>query len=66
MTAAGGLHAVISGLIQDWLLDPPAFDLVPAGRHILHVYLAGLGFHRGPPIAAARHAAAAEALPDRR
>jgi len=45
-TAAYGLHAVISGLIQDWLLEPGAFDLVPAGRHIFRVYLAGLGFDR--------------------
>ena len=43
-TAAFGLHAAISGLIQDWLLEPSVFDLVAAGRHIFHVYLAGLGF----------------------
>jgi TetR/AcrR family acrAB operon transcriptional repressor len=47
-TAAFGLHAVISGLIQDWLLEPGAFDLVPAGRHLFNVYLAGLGFERTP------------------
>lgn len=47
-TAAYGLHAVISGLIQDWLLEPGAFDLVPAGRHLFNVYLAGLGFERRP------------------
>lgn len=43
-TAAFGLHAAISGLIQDWLLEPGAFDLVAAGRHIFHIYRAGLGF----------------------
>jgi TetR/AcrR family transcriptional regulator, acrAB operon repressor len=50
-TAAYGLHAVISGLIQDWLLEPEAFDLVPAGRHIFRVYLAGLGFERPSMVA---------------
>lgn len=42
-TAAQGLHALIAGLIQDWLLDPAGFALVPAGRRVLHVYLRGLG-----------------------
>ena len=42
--AAQGLHALISGLIQNWLLDPEAFDLVPTGRRTFRVYLAGLGF----------------------
>ena len=42
--AAQGLHALISGLIQNWLLDPAAFDLVPTGRRTFRVYLAGLGF----------------------
>ncbi|VWX60018.1 TetR family transcriptional regulator [Burkholderiales bacterium 8X] len=45
-TAALGLHSLISGLIQDWLLEPGAFDLVPAGRQVFHAYLAGLGFKR--------------------
>ncbi|QRF58260.1 TetR family transcriptional regulator [Variovorax sp. UC122_21] len=44
--AAQGLHALISGLIQNWLLDPAAFDLVPTGRRTFRVYLAGLGFTR--------------------
>jgi len=44
--AAQGLHALISGLIQNWLLDPAAFDLVPTGRRTFRVYLAGLGFER--------------------
>lgn len=44
--AAQGLHALISGLIQNWLLDPAAFALVPTGRRALNVYLAGLGFDR--------------------
>ena len=44
--AAHGLHALISGLIQNWLLDPTAFDLVQTGRRTFQVYLAGLGFTR--------------------
>ena len=44
--AAQGLHALISGLIQNWLLDPEAFALVSAGRRTFNVYLAGLGFER--------------------
>ena len=44
--AAQGMHALISGLIQNWLLDPSAFDLVPTGRRTFRVYLAGLGFVR--------------------
>jgi len=41
--AAQGLHALVSGLIEDWLLDPTAFELVSAGRRLFHVYLGGLG-----------------------
>ena len=40
--AALGLHALIDGLIQNWMLDPAAFDLVKAGERILDTYLAGL------------------------
>lgn len=47
--AAQGLHALISGLIQNWLLDPEAFDLVLTGRRTFRVYLAGLGFDRNSP-----------------
>ncbi|RZL56267.1 MAG: TetR family transcriptional regulator [Variovorax sp.] len=50
--AAQGLHALISGLIQNWLLDPGAFELVEAGRQSFGVYVAGLGFER--PLAAKR------------
>jgi TetR/AcrR family acrAB operon transcriptional repressor len=49
--AAQGLHALVSGLIQNWLLDPEAFDLVTTGRRSFRVYLAGLGFAR--PLASA-------------
>lgn len=43
-TAALGLHVIMDGLIQNWLLDPGAFDLVDSGRDTMDVYLAGLGF----------------------
>lgn len=41
-TAALGLHALIDGLIQNWMLDPQAFDLERVGRQVLDAYLAGL------------------------
>jgi TetR/AcrR family transcriptional regulator, acrAB operon repressor len=40
--AAIGLHALIDGLIQNWMLDPEAFDLVKVGQDVLDTYLAGL------------------------
>jgi TetR/AcrR family acrAB operon transcriptional repressor len=40
--AALGLHALIDGLIQNWMLDPEAFDLVKVGTQVLDAYLAGL------------------------
>ncbi len=40
--AAVGLHALTSGLIDNWLLDPGAFDLVKVGTQALDAYLAGL------------------------
>jgi TetR/AcrR family acrAB operon transcriptional repressor len=41
--AAHGLHALIDGLIQNWLLDRSAFDLVRTGEHAVDAYLRGLG-----------------------
>jgi TetR/AcrR family acrAB operon transcriptional repressor len=40
--AALGLHALIDGLIQNWMLDPEAFDLVKVGTQVIDAYLAGL------------------------
>ncbi|MET0333644.1 MAG: TetR family transcriptional regulator [Rhizobacter sp.] len=40
--AALGLHALIDGLIQNWMLAPEAFDLVKTGQQVLDAYLAGL------------------------
>jgi TetR/AcrR family transcriptional regulator, acrAB operon repressor len=41
-SAAIGLHALIDGLIQNWLLDQTAFDLVKVGKQVIEAYLAGL------------------------
>ena len=40
--AAIGLHALLDGLIQNWMLDPSGFDLVKVGPQALDAYLAGL------------------------
>jgi len=40
--AAIGMFALIDGLIQNWMLDPEAFDLVKVGKQVLEAYLAGL------------------------
>lgn len=41
--AAEGLHALIDGLIFNWLLDTTAFDLPALADQTLCLYLAGLG-----------------------
>ena len=41
--AALGLHALIDGLIHNWVLAPRGFDLVKVGTQALDAYLAGLG-----------------------
>ncbi|MEJ7930888.1 TetR family transcriptional regulator [Ramlibacter sp. AN1015] len=59
--AARGLHALVDGLIQNWLLAPTAFDLERIGSQALHAYLAGLGLSpdaSAPETAAQRGAAA--------
>ncbi|HWI83034.1 TetR family transcriptional regulator [Ramlibacter sp.] len=43
--AARGLHAMVDGLIQNWLLDPASFRLEAAGRQAIDAYLAGLGLN---------------------
>ncbi len=40
--AAVGLHALLDGLIQNWMLDPGGFDLAKVGGQALDAYLAGL------------------------
>jgi TetR/AcrR family acrAB operon transcriptional repressor len=41
-SVALGLHSLVDGLIQNWLLDPKAFDLVRVGRQVVRAYLSGL------------------------
>lgn len=43
--AGRGLHALVDGLIQNWLLDTEGFDLERAGAAAIDTYLAGLGLH---------------------
>ena len=45
--AAHGFHALIDGLIQNWLLDQNAFDLLDVGKRAMNIYLKGLGFSIG-------------------
>lgn len=40
--AAVGLHALLDGLLQNWMLDPAGFNLVKVGTQVLDAYLAGL------------------------
>jgi TetR/AcrR family acrAB operon transcriptional repressor len=41
--AAHGLHALVNGLIQNWLLDPAAFALDSVGAKAIDAYLCGIG-----------------------
>ena len=43
-TAAYGLHAIVDGMIQTWLLDPQSFALTATCVPVIDVYLSGLGF----------------------
>lgn len=42
-TAAQGLHALVDGLIQNWLLEPQAFELEATGTKAIDAYLRGIG-----------------------
>lgn len=39
---AVGLHALVDGLLENWVLEPTSFDLVGCGRRALDAYLAGV------------------------
>ena len=41
--AAHGLHALMVGLIQTWVLNPAAFPLVAVSQTAIRTYLTGLG-----------------------
>lgn len=56
--AAHGLHALVDGLIQNWLLDVNAFNLVDCGVRSVDVYMKGLGFEVPAKSAAAAGAGA--------
>ncbi|WP_425259457.1 TetR family transcriptional regulator [Rubrivivax sp. RP6-9] len=43
-----GLHALLNGLIQNWMLDPQGFDLLPVGRLAIESFLAGLAQPQRP------------------
>ena len=43
--AARGLHAMFSGLIQDWFLNDFNFDIIESGRKFTDTYLRGLGLN---------------------
>jgi TetR/AcrR family acrAB operon transcriptional repressor len=61
-SAALGLHVLVDGLIQNWLLDPQAFDLVACGQQAIDTYLRGLGFNLDGALAP-RLSAQAPAMP---
>ncbi|MDP2007444.1 MAG: TetR family transcriptional regulator [Rubrivivax sp.] len=47
-----GLHALLDGLLQDWLFDPGSFDLQAVGAQAVDVHLAGMvpgAAAAGPP-----------------
>lgn len=43
-TAALGLKAILSGILDNWLMDTEDHDLVSVGTQVMDRYLAGLGF----------------------
>jgi TetR/AcrR family acrAB operon transcriptional repressor len=53
-TAALGLKAILTGVLDNWLLEPTDHDLVAVGTQVMDSYLSGLGF-RLPDDAQARH-----------
>jgi TetR/AcrR family acrAB operon transcriptional repressor len=56
--AALGLHALVDGLIQNWMMDPTAFDLERVGRQAIAAYLRGLAASPSAPSATLRTAPA--------
>ncbi len=44
-----GLHAVIDGVLHNWLLAPQAFDLPKIGLAVVDVHLAGMAAERWAP-----------------
>lgn len=52
MLATQGLHALMVGIMHEWVLDQTAYDLAAAAPALIDVYLAGLAAK--PPRLAAR------------
>jgi TetR/AcrR family acrAB operon transcriptional repressor len=55
-----GLHALVDGLIQNWMMRPAAFDLVQVGRQVVRRYIDGMRSS-----VARQHAASARKAPER-
>ena len=56
MLATQGLHALMVGIMHEWVLDPSAYDLNSAAPALIDTYLAGLRHQpprRTPAVAAA-------------
>jgi len=49
-----GLHAVVDGLIRNWVMDPSAFDLIEVGKLTVDTYLRGLEGNPTPSDASGR------------
>jgi TetR/AcrR family acrAB operon transcriptional repressor len=45
---AVGLHALVDGLLENWVLAPASFDLVACGRRAFEAYLAGVASLAAP------------------
>jgi TetR/AcrR family acrAB operon transcriptional repressor len=57
--ATQGLHALMVGIMHEWVLDPAAYDLHAAAPALIDMFLAGLKVN--PPRKPARFAPAATA-----
>ena len=44
VTAAQGVHAIIDGLIKNWMLDDTAYNPSAVGQRVMNVYLVGPEF----------------------
>lgn len=58
--ATQGLHALMVGIMHEWVLDPSAYDLATAAPALVDMFIAGL--RTSPPRRASRPAATA--VPD--
>lgn len=48
LVASQGLHALVTGLIDSWLMAPEVFELLLTADMAIRTYLAGLGFQLDP------------------